>query len=213
MTELALVVNASASRKMYILFPNLGPACYNATILMNSVTNIKKRNIVVATSDLGLNISALAAEIAEVPMRNMFCPPVWGFVGINNLVDIRTTVHKYNTFEPYSRYTKVKNSSLIIGSLTPEMRTLEYLMYFDDSLWIKVAEQKVRQSRSTKCIFTLNRSLIIFYASFQDKLHEGQLHLNKAAAVLNVVKLWLFDTNPEHIISLGIPCNGKFTQF
>lgn len=143
MEEMGLVINASASRKMYILFPNLGPACYNATVLMNTVSNINKNNIVVATSDLGLEISAIAAQIAEVPMRNMFCPPVWGFVGINQLVDIRTTIHKYNTFEPFPRYTKVRNSSLTIGNLTPEMRTMEYLMYFDDTLWIKVAEQKV----------------------------------------------------------------------
>ncbi|XP_028165444.1 putative malate dehydrogenase 1B [Ostrinia furnacalis] len=185
MEDLALVINASACRKMYVLFPNLGPACYNATVLMNSITNIYKKNIVVATSDLGLDISALAAEIAEVPMRNMFCPPVWGFVGINQLVDIKTTVHKYNSFEPYTRYTKVKNSSLIIGCLTPEMRTLEYLMHFDESLWIKVAEQK-------------------------NKLLEGQIHLNKATAVLNVVKLWLFDTDPQNITSLGILCDGSF---
>lgn len=142
MENLALMINASALRKIYILFPNLGPACYNATFLSN-LANINKRNIVVATSDLGLEISAVAAEIAEVPLRNMFCPPVWGFVGINQLVDIRTTVHRYNSFEPYNRYTKVKNSSLIIGSITPALRTMEYLMFFDQSLWIKVAENKV----------------------------------------------------------------------
>ncbi|CAG9795316.1 unnamed protein product [Diatraea saccharalis] len=142
MSKLAMYINASAFRKMYILFPNLGPACYNATVLMNLVTNVSKRNIVVATSDLGLDIAALAADIAEVPMRNMFCSPVWGFVGVNHLVDIRTTIHKYNTFEPYNRYTKVKNSSLTIGRLTPKMRTMEYLMYFDEILWTKVAETK-----------------------------------------------------------------------
>lgn len=144
MHDLAFMINASASRKMYIVFPNLGPACYNATVLRNALTsNVNRDNIVVATSDLGLNIASTAAEIAEIPMRNMFCSPVWGFVGINHLVDIRTTYHKYNSFEPYDRYTKVQNSTLNIGSLTPEIRTMEYLMYFDETLWLKVAEKKV----------------------------------------------------------------------
>lgn len=142
MDNLALMINASANRKMYVLFPNIGPSCYNATVLARAI-NIQKRNIVVATSDLGLEISEIAAEIAEVPMRNMFCPPVWGFVGVNALVDIRTTVHRYSPFEPYKRYTKVMNSSLVIGSITPEFRTMEYLMYFDNSLWKKVADMKV----------------------------------------------------------------------
>lgn len=141
MKELAYMINASGPSNLNILFPNLGPACYNATVLRNLV-KIDKRNIAVATSDIGMEILPIVANIAEVPMRNIFCPPVWGFVGINQLVDIRTTVHKYNSFEPYRRYTRVKNSTLNIGSITPEMRTLYYLMHFDDTLWMKVAEMK-----------------------------------------------------------------------
>lgn len=141
MDRLSLMINASGARSMYIIFPNLGPACYNATILRRKV-NITKDHIVVATSDLGLEILPIAAEIAEVQSRNMFCPPVWGFVGINHLVDIRTTIHRYDTFEPYSRFTRVSRSTLKIGSLTPELRTLEYLMFFDETLWQKVAETK-----------------------------------------------------------------------
>lgn len=143
MENLSLMINASAKRDMYILLPNLGPACYNATILSHTINNINKNNIVVATSDLGLEVAPVIAEIAEVSMRNMFCPPVWGFVGINHLVDVRTTVHKYNKFEPYRRYTKVKNSTLSIGSLKPELRTMEYLLFFDETLWTRVLEKRV----------------------------------------------------------------------
>lgn len=144
MEDLAVKINATASKNMKIVLPNVGPACYNATILANSINKVKKTNIVVVTSDIALDIMPVAAEIAEIPMRNMFCPPVWGFVGINHLVDIQTTFHKYSTFEPYDRYTKVRNSTLCIGTLTPEIRTLEYLMFFDETLWKTVADRKVR---------------------------------------------------------------------
>lgn len=136
------MINTTAPRKMCILFPNLGPACYNASILMNA-TNINKNNIVVATSDLGMEAAPFISEIAEVPIKNIFCSPVWGCVGINHLVDVRTTIHKYNSFEPYNRFKKVKKSTLNIGRVTPEMRTLEYLLYFNETLWMKVAEKKV----------------------------------------------------------------------
>lgn len=43
----------------------------------------------------------------------------------------------------------------------------------------------------------------------QKKLMEGQLNLNKATAVLNVVKLWLFDKKSDDVVTLGIKCNGK----
>ncbi|XP_047022069.1 putative malate dehydrogenase 1B [Helicoverpa zea] len=184
MKELALMINASGSRKMVIIFPNLGPACYNATILKNRV-NICRQNIVVATSDAGTEILPIVAKIVEVPMRNIFCPPVWGFVGINKLVDIRTTVHKYNCFSAYSRYTRVRNSTLNIGSITPEMRTLDYLMHFDRSLWIKVGEMK-------------------------QKYGQGEARLSKALAVINLINLWLLNPSPDNIVSLGMCCDGSF---
>lgn len=143
MEYLATTINATALSKLRIVLPNLGPACYNASILAQSITKISKTNIVVTTSDLGLDVTPIIAEIAEVPMRNMFCPPVWGFVGINHLVDIHTTIHKYNAFDPYERYSKVRNSTLSIGELTPEMRTMEYLMFDDETLWKIVTERKV----------------------------------------------------------------------
>ncbi|XP_047525514.1 putative malate dehydrogenase 1B [Pieris napi] len=184
MHNIAQMINASASSKMKIILPNLGPACYNATVLSESLTHICKNNIVIATSDLGMEVTPIIAKIAEIPMRNMFCPPVWGFVGVNHLVDINNSIHKYNEFYPFNRYKKVKNSSLCIGSLTPQMRTIEYLIFFDESLWIKVAEEKTK-SLDSAC-------------------------LNKSIAILDLLKSWLVDENPEEIITLGVHCDGSF---
>ncbi|CAK1598539.1 unnamed protein product [Parnassius mnemosyne] len=188
MKDLAPMINASASRNMYILLPNLGPACYNATLLTKLITNINKKNIVVVTSDLGLEIAPIAAEIVGIPLKNMFCPPVWGFVGINHLVDIKNTVHKYNVFEPFNRYINVQSSSLCIGVLTPELRTLEYLMHFNENLWTKLLDTK-------------------------RKVKNEELSLNKATSVLNFVKLWLSGPNSNNILSLGIICDGSFGLF
>ncbi|XP_047528986.1 putative malate dehydrogenase 1B [Vanessa atalanta] len=187
MENIASNINATASPKLYVVLPNLGPACYNATIIANSITKINKNNIVVVTSDIGLEMASVAAEIAEVSLRNMFCPPVWGFVGINHLVDIRTTIHKYDSFNPFERYTKVKNSTLCIGTITPEMRTMEYLMFFDETLWNKVADRKAKK-----------------------KMSERPISIVKAVALLNLIKIWLFDPNPSYVVNLGIQCNGSF---
>lgn len=151
MENIAIKINATATPKLYVVLPNLGPACYNATVIANLVTKINKNNVVVVTSDIGLEMAPVAAEITGVPLRNMFCPPVWGFVGINHLADIQTTIHRYDTFHPYERYVKVKNSTLCIGTSTPEMRTMEYLMFFDETLWKKVADRKV-----CTCYLSLN---------------------------------------------------------
>ncbi|CAH2243076.1 jg2182 [Pararge aegeria aegeria] len=161
MESMAVKINATASQNMYIILPNLGPACYNATILANSLNKIDKNNIVVVTSDLGLDILPVAAEIAEVPLRNLFCPPVWGFVGINHLADIQTTFHKYNSFDPYDRHTKVRSSTLCIGTLTPEIRTMEYLMFFDERLWKTVADRKPLECRRNAVLTNVAKPLIL----------------------------------------------------
>ncbi|KPJ02902.1 Putative malate dehydrogenase 1B [Papilio xuthus] len=183
--KLAPMINASASRNMYIVLPNLGPACYNATILTKVLTSINKKNIVVVTSDLGLELAPIAAEVAEVEMKNMFCPPVWGFVGINHLVDIRNTIHKYNVFQPYNRYVKVRKSSLCVGVLTPEFRTLDYLLHFKENLWTKLLEAK-------------------------KKANNEELSINKAISLLKFVQVWLSGPNSDDILSLGVVCNGSF---
>lgn len=140
MEKIASLINICGSSKLRIIFPNLGPACYNATILADRVINIRKNNIIVATSNLGMDLATLISDVAEVPLQSMFCPPVWGFVGINHLVDVKTTIHRYDTFKPFDRYAKVKNTTLCIGTITPEMRTMEYIFYFDETLWKKYAK-------------------------------------------------------------------------
>ncbi|XP_049870291.1 putative malate dehydrogenase 1B [Pectinophora gossypiella] len=185
MQGLAIMINASASRSIYIVFANLGPACFNATVLMHSVT-VNVRNIVVATTDLGLEIVSTLSEKASVPVRQVFCPPVWGFVGVNHLVDYRTTVHKYNTFEPYNRYTKVTHSTLNIGRVTPEMRTMEYLFHFDDSIWLSVAEKKKH-------------------------VPPNSLYLNKVVSLLNLIRVWIVEPSPpDYVVNLGVLCDGSF---
>lgn len=143
MYSVAESINAAGQKALRVLLPNLGPSCYNATIIKNLVKTINKNNIIVATSDLGLEVIRQISEIAKVPTKNIYCPPVWGFVGINHLVDVRTTTHRYDSFYPYERYKKVNKSTLKVGYLTPEMRMLEYLIHNDDTLWMKVTERKV----------------------------------------------------------------------
>lgn len=138
------MINASATPKMRIIFPNLGPSCYNATILTKLIaTRIPGNNVVVATSDLALEVAPIIADIAQVPMRYMYSSPVWGFVGVNHIVDVKNTVHKYCAFDPFQRYVKVKESTLTIGTITPQMRTMEYLLHWDETLWTRVLQRRV----------------------------------------------------------------------
>lgn len=51
-----------------------------------------------------------------------------------------------------------------------------------------------------RCIFTF---------LLQQALNKQEIPLNKATAVIILIKLWLFEADPDYIVNLGIHCDGK----
>lgn len=45
--------------------------------------------------------------------------------------------------------------------------------------------------------------------NFQQVLDKEEIPLNKATAVNMLIKLWLFEDEPDYIVNLGIHCDGK----
>ena len=71
----------------------------------------------------------------------MYCPPVWGFIGLNKFVDVRKTLQNNVYKVPGLR----KNSTLPQGSEEFELRTIDCLMTDSDTcdILVKVSEHKV----------------------------------------------------------------------
>lgn len=62
-------------------------------------------------------------------------------------------------------------------------------------------------------IIRLGKSFSLKNYFFQQALDKEENPLNKATAVILLVKLWLFDTGTDHIVNLGIRCDGKIFNF
>lgn len=123
------IINAFGKRNLKVVLAGDGPPCFNATVLIETCTRIRISNIVAITSDIGLSHLADVSQQTGIPLKLMGAPPVWGFIGINQYVDLDSIIHYSEVYIPYTRALQaVKDSTLPPGKTKPELRFLAYLL-------------------------------------------------------------------------------------
>ncbi|CAG9764038.1 unnamed protein product [Ceutorhynchus assimilis] len=128
-TTLAEDVNIFAKRDLRIIFCNEGPICLMATLAIEYCSVLLPTNIVALTSDKGLPVISTISEMVNIPVANIGAPPVWGFIGLNEYIDESNIVFKANIYKPYKRaLTAPDNSTLPLGTVVSELRTMAYLL-------------------------------------------------------------------------------------
>lgn len=121
-----------------------GPVCFDATILAEYCTNIDKSEIVAVTADVGLETLNVLSKETKTPIANLSGPPVWGFVGINHIIDIDHIIEIHDVYRPYNRALKLsEDSTLVSGRNHTELRFFCYKTYDLKDIWRKVVKFKV----------------------------------------------------------------------
>ncbi|KAK6617563.1 hypothetical protein RUM44_005151 [Polyplax serrata] len=168
--------------------PSNQPLCYNATVLASFATKLHVRNIVVVTQDLGREMLKSISSKTRVALRDLYCPPVWGFVGLNKFIDVCKTLQT-NIYKVPGKH---KNSTLPQGTEEFELRTLDCMLSEEDTGAMQVHVSNLKLE------------------SFP---HLGRWPcLAKATAIVDLLKLWGLkqeDGNGE-IICLGVYSDGTF---
>lgn len=123
------VINAFGKRGLKVILAGDGPVCLNATVLVETCTRIRITNIVAVTSDVGLAHLTEVSKQTGIPVEHLGAPPVWGFVGINQYVDLDNIIHYSDVFVPFTRALRdVEGSTLPMGMTKPELRFTAYLL-------------------------------------------------------------------------------------
>lgn len=142
--QLSDYINKYSSKFTRIVLAHEGPVCFNATLLVDVCTTIRISNIVCVTSDLGLGALATISKEADIPVSELGAPPVWGCIGVNEFVDVRTIIKKCKVYRPNSRAIKITgNSTLPLGTVKTELRYLNYVTDGINNLWEQVYERRV----------------------------------------------------------------------
>lgn len=144
MMQLSEQLNVHAENYLKILLAMHGPVCFNANILQETLTKVHLYNIVAVTADLGLEVLDAVSTLTNIPLEYLGAPPVWGFIGANQIIDIDRTIQKCNVYLPNSRATKdISGSTLPLGKYKCELRFLCYALNNIENIWSKIYNEKV----------------------------------------------------------------------
>lgn len=181
-------INVFAKRDLRVILALDGPVCFNASTLIETCTSIRIQNIVAVTSDIGLGPLKWAAEQANIRLEELSAPPVWGYIGINQFIDLRSTIICSDVYRPYQRVIRNKGgSTLPLGTIETELRFAAYLIEEPE----KALETAVSGRKKIK-----------------KYLHRPPM-LAKVRALITLLKLWYAKEPSDDVISLGICSNGK----
>lgn len=83
--KLAKNIKEHSPPHMKVIFCTMGPACFCASIIAKVATNLNKSNIVVVSTHYGLEMLYDFVKSLDVEIKNVGCPPVWGYLGLYNI--------------------------------------------------------------------------------------------------------------------------------
>lgn len=142
-------INAFAKRSLRIVLASDGPDCFNATVLVETCTRIRVSNIVAVTSDIGISHLNEVSKQTGMPIKDLGSPPVWGFIGINQYVDLDSIIQYSEVYIPFMRaLNAIKDSTLPPGKMKPELRFSAYLLENNEQKFADVQKRQVLSTAS-----------------------------------------------------------------
>ncbi|XP_024939004.1 malate dehydrogenase 3, cytoplasmic-like isoform X1 [Cephus cinctus] len=183
-------INKEASSDLKIIFCSTGPTCFCAAVLLEAVPKLKKTNIVAVSAHYGLEILHSLTDPLDLPLREFYCPPVWGFLGVNQYVDIWHIIQQHEVYKPNNRAFKFStDSSLPLGTKHTEYRWSFYMAH-------NANPYEILAARKAKASYLVGRT-----EDYQ-----------KCKAICDLLQLWYDRENDtgDDIISLGICSDGTF---
>ncbi|KAJ9591535.1 hypothetical protein L9F63_001889, partial [Diploptera punctata] len=190
MVYIADAMKAGAPHGCRVILAAVGeiPLCFNAHVIADIAKNLSVRNIVAVTADLALESLETLSREANIPRHTIGQPPVWGFIGVNHLVDLQKAYHVVEIFKPDADGTRKypPGSTLCPGSRTVQVRNMAYLLQQSKCLHLKIQYRKLQTEE------ILGRST----------------YIAKVKATIDLVKHWYCGN--DVCLSLGICSNGSF---
>ncbi|KZC10235.1 Putative malate dehydrogenase 1B [Dufourea novaeangliae] len=172
-----------------VLFCSMGPICFHVEIMHRLVTKLPKTSIVAVSSHYGLEMTCVFAQSSGFTLKNFGCPPVWGYLGINQFVDIHHMIQKCDYYLPNRRALESsETTTLPIGVQRSELRWFFYISHNKTDPYRQLSIQK---------------SLVQYQVGRSEDFQ-------KCRAICDLLKLWYRKEVGDEIISLGIFSDGSF---
>lgn len=138
-------LNKYANKNLRVILGHYGPVCFNATLLKESCTTINPNNIVAVTSDLGLAAISIVSQKSNIRVENLGAPIVWGYIGLNEYIDVGSIIKKCDVYLPNTRAIRTNGgSTLPLGIIKTELRLMNYITDDYDGIQDDINQLRVR---------------------------------------------------------------------
>ncbi|XP_044756680.1 putative malate dehydrogenase 1B [Coccinella septempunctata] len=129
MYELANEINDTGGEFLKLICCHLGPVCFTATTITKYVKEKFRSSVVAVTAHEGLKALNSVSKMTEIPISHLASPPVWGFVGLDQFVDVQGIIVIQDIIRPYKRAVKdIRDSSLPQKKVRKELRMLSCIV-------------------------------------------------------------------------------------
>ncbi|XP_034191366.1 putative malate dehydrogenase 1B [Osmia lignaria lignaria] len=188
--KLSMQINEYAPSYMKVLFCSMGITCFYANIMHELVTKVPSTNIVAVSSHYGLELIYPLVNSVGFTLQNFGCPPVWGYLGINQFVDVDHMIQKVHTY-PATR-TQISQKNVLLPIQTQEHSELRWFFYMSHN--------------KKPYVDNLKRKALTQYLVGRSE------DFPKCKAICDLLKLWYSkkENIEDEIISLGIASDGSF---
>ncbi|XP_076232982.1 putative malate dehydrogenase 1B [Calliopsis andreniformis] len=187
--ELSTQINQYAPSHMKVIFCSMGLVCFYVNIMHELVKKLPKTNIIAVSSHYGLELIYAFVNSLGLTLRNFGCPPVWGYLGINQFVDVHHMIQKHDIYQLNKRALKANENALPLAIQRSELRWFFYMAHDKNPY-------KDHFRRKALSQYQVGRS-----EDFQT-----------CRAICDLLKLWYTEHGNigDEIISLGIASDGSF---
>ncbi|RZF46724.1 hypothetical protein LSTR_LSTR002587 [Laodelphax striatellus] len=176
--------------------------CFNVHALIAHSKTLEAGKVIACTNYLGLEVMHYLSTATKIPIKEIFAPPVWGYIGLNQLVDTCHTKRNYSLWEITAKPGEkthegdgdVKNKSGEVRTPPPpiinEERDLCFRSLLFEYIWRWVGEHK----RTTRDIYGCDP------------------YMSQVNSVIEIINMWFDgDKRPKvEVISAGILSTGSY---
>ncbi|XP_023289804.1 putative malate dehydrogenase 1B [Orussus abietinus] len=188
--ELAEQINRYAPSHMKVIFCSTGPTCFCAGVLTKFATKLRKENIVAVSAHYALEVVYNFLKSMNIPLNEVGCPPVWGFLGVNDFIDMCHMLQKHRVVKLDTKASiPSEKSTLPIGTNCTEFRWFFYAVH-------------------NKSPYEMQP---IYENNFAIRTSQGNNN-HMCKAICDIIKIWYSenDNSDDQIVSLGIFSDGTF---
>ncbi|VVC24896.1 Lactate dehydrogenase/glycoside hydrolase, family 4, C-terminal [Cinara cedri] len=93
MKSLASILNRHCPEYCKVLLTGMELLCFNLSVLAEYAHGVYLYNFVGVTGHHGMGTLPAISRASGVPIPELHCPPVWGFVGSNKYIDVNNVVY------------------------------------------------------------------------------------------------------------------------